>query len=119
MRESGVRAAQVLGHSRHEFGEAFDVVPRQLAENSGNDPTGMMHKLHVAHEKAGGENMGFDIEENCARDSVAAGVFDLYGTKINALRLAVEAAITILRVDQIVMSKPAGGPKPPPQGPNM
>lgn len=63
--------------------------------------------------------MGFDIEENCARDSVKHGVYDLYGTKVNALRLAVEAAITILRVDQIVMSKPAGGPSPggPPAGP--
>ena len=27
-------------------------------------------------------------------------------------RLAVDAAVTVLKVDQIVMSKPAGGPKP-------
>ena len=60
--------------------------------------------------------MGFDIEENVPRDSVPAGIFDLYATKANALRLAVDAAITVLRVDQIVMSKPAGGPKAPPGG---
>ena len=29
-----------------------------------------------------------------------------------ALKLAAEAAITVLRVDSIIMSKPAGGPKP-------
>jgi|ERR1712216_40418 len=98
------------------FADALDVVPRQLAENSGCDPTSTMHSLHEAHTQSNGDNMGFDIEENVARDSVSAGVFDIFATKLNALRLSVEAAITILRVDQIVMSKPAGGPKPPQQG---
>jgi hypothetical protein len=45
------------------------------------------------------------------RDSLAAEIFDLYATKLDALRLAVDAALTVLRVDQIVMAKPAGGPK--------
>jgi T-complex protein 1 subunit theta len=36
--------------------------------------------------------------------------------KDSALRLAVDAALTVLRVDQIIMSKPAGGPKPPAGG---
>lgn len=98
------------------FGQAFDVVPRTLAENSGQDPSSMMHSLHGSHEAAGTQNMGFDIDECVAVDSVKAGVFDIYASKLNALRLAVDAAITVLKVDQIVMSKPAGGPKPPPQG---
>jgi len=29
-----------------------------------------------------------------------------------AVKLASEAAITILKVDQIIIAKPAGGPKP-------
>jgi T-complex protein 1 subunit theta len=57
--------------------------------------------------------MGFEIDEHVPVDSVGRGIFDLYATKVNALRLAVDAAITVLRVDQIVMSKPAGGPKVP------
>jgi T-complex protein 1 subunit theta len=40
------------------------------------------------------------------------GVLDLMSTKLAALRLAVDAATTILKIDQIIMSKPAGGPKP-------
>ena len=39
------------------------------------------------------------------------GVVDIMATKLSALRLAVDAAVTILKVDQIIMSKPAGGPK--------
>lgn len=98
------------------FGQSFDVVPRTLAENSGQDPSSTMHALHASHEAAGTENLGFDIDECVPVDSVKAGVFDIYVSKLNALRLAVDAAITVLKVDQIVMSKPAGGPKPPPQG---
>lgn len=43
------------------------------------------------------ETMGFDIEACEPRCSVKAGIFDLYATKVNALRLAVDAAITVLR----------------------
>lgn len=88
------------------------MVPRTLAENSGCDPTSTMHALHASHAAEGTASFGFDIEECVPHDAAAAGVFDLYATKMNALRLAVDAAITVLRVDQIVMSKPAGGPKP-------
>ena len=40
------------------------------------------------------------------------GIFDLYTAKWWALRLATEAAVTVLRIDQIIMAKVAGGPKP-------
>lgn len=94
------------------FAEAFDVVPRTLAENSGCDPTSIMHTLHQSHLAPNSQNFGFNVLDNTAFDVSKAQIYDVYATKLNALRLAVDAAITILRVDQIVMSKPAGGPKP-------
>ena len=100
-----------------KFAEAFDVVPRTLAENCGCDPTSSMHALHLSHAAPNSETMGFNILTNKPGDAVAAGVYDVYATKINALRLAVDSALTVLRVDQIVMSKPAGGPKPRAPGP--
>lgn len=45
-------------------------------------------------------------------------IHDHRKTKEWALRLASEAVITILRVDQIIIAKPAGGPKMPQQGRN-
>lgn len=39
-------------------------------------------------------------------------IVDHYKTKECALKLAADAAVTVLRVDQIIMSRPAGGPKP-------
>ena len=43
-----------------KFGEAFDVVPRTLAENSGGDPTTSMHTLHGSHIAPGtGNNFSY------------------------------------------------------------
>jgi len=41
----------------------------------------------------------------------ADDLVDLFATKESAFRLAVDATLTVLRVDQIIMSKPAGGGK--------
>lgn len=46
-------------------------------------------------------------------DAVAHNIFDLYAGKRLAIKLATDAASTILKVDQIIMAKQAtGGPKP-------
>lgn len=39
-------------------------------------------------------------------------IVDHYKTKECAIKLATDAAITVLRIDQIIMARPAGGPKP-------
>ncbi len=41
----------------------------------------------------------------------AAGILDNFKTKYWSLKYATQAAATVLRVDQIIMAKPAGGPK--------
>jgi T-complex protein 1 subunit theta len=99
-------------YAMRKFAEAFEVVPRTLAENSGADATSTLHALNTAHAAADGQHIGFNVESSTPFNAADAGVYDLYATKFNALRLAVDAAITVLKVDQIVMSKPAGGPKP-------
>lgn len=49
-------------------------------------------------------------------DAQDAGILDLMATKAWAIKLATEAARTVLSVDQIIVARQAGGPKPP--GPN-
>lgn len=49
-------------------------------------------------------------------DTVEAGILDLYLTKQWAIKYAVGAACTVLKVDQIIMAKRAGGPKVPAGG---
>jgi T-complex protein 1 subunit theta len=43
----------------------------------------------------------------------AENIYDHQMEKANALRLAASTVLTILRVDQIIHSKPAGGPRMP------
>ena len=39
-------------------------------------------------------------------------VYDNKQTKLDAIELAATAACTLLKIDQIILAKPAGGPKP-------
>ena len=44
-----------------KFADAFDVVPRTLAENSGADPTNAMHALHASHKGLGLDLLSSEI----------------------------------------------------------
>merc|ERR1719150_1683715 len=70
-------------------------------------------KLYAAHSE-GNKNMGFDIdgESGDIKDCLESNVLDLMLAKKWALKYATNAACTVLRVDQIIMAKRAGGPKP-------
>ncbi|XP_077448913.1 T-complex protein 1 subunit theta isoform X2 [Stigmatopora argus] len=97
-----------------KFAEAFEVLPRALAQNSGVKANELISKLYAAHHE-GNKNAGFDIEGDgpSVMDVAEAGIVDPFLVKYWAIKLATNAAITVLRVDQIIMAKPAGGPKPP------
>merc|ERR1719230_785874 len=81
-----------------KFGLALEVVPRTLAENAGLDATNMIAQMYAAH-KAGKTGVGIDIVESGTAD---LGVLDLLHTKKEAIKLATDAAVTVLRVDQII-----------------
>jgi len=98
-----------------KYGEAFEVVPRTLAENAGLKATDVLSNLYAVHAKDQ-VNDGIDVEEGDVKNVVDLGILDLLTTKHWAIKLATDAALTILRVDQIIMAKRAGGPKPPQQG---
>ncbi|RHY31570.1 hypothetical protein DYB32_003373 [Aphanomyces invadans] len=98
-----------------KFAEALEIVPRMLAENAGQQGTQVISSLYAAHG-AGKPNAGVDVEceseTGVVENMLAANVVDHLETKKAALRLGADAAITVLRVDQIIMAKAAGGPKP-------
>uniref|UniRef100_A0A8C0RLK5 T-complex protein 1 subunit theta n=1 Tax=Canis lupus familiaris TaxID=9615 RepID=A0A8C0RLK5_CANLF len=101
-----------------KFAEAFEAIPRALAENSGVKANEVISKLYAVHQE-GNKNVGLDIEAEvpAVKDMLEAGILDTYLGKYWAIKLATNAAITVLRVDQIIMAKLAGGPKAPkPQG---
>ena len=119
-----------------KFAEAFEVIPRTLAESAGLDATEVLANLYTAHhaqaQSSGAQPdfddsdeeipcLGVDIENSDGTgtfDAEDEGVLDLMITKSWAIKLATEAARTVLSVDQIIVARQAGGPKPPGPNPN-
>ncbi|XP_020105007.1 T-complex protein 1 subunit theta-like [Ananas comosus] len=93
-----------------KFAESFEMVPRTLAENAGLNAMEIISSLYAEHA-AGNTKVGIDLEEGTCKDVSTMKIWDLYVTKFFALKYAADAACTVLRVDQIIMAKPAGGPR--------
>lgn len=52
------------------------------------------------------------MSDGSVKDMKEAFILDSMETKSWGVKLTIDAVLTILRVDQIIMAKPAGGPNP-------
>ena len=118
-------AAEEIGRSQlavEAFASAMEVIPRSLAENSGLDPIDMLVALRSAHE-AGKTNFGLDVDAAKPADMVKAGVVEPLRVKTQAINSAAEAAVMILRIDDVIASSrspsPEGGMPPGGMPPGM
>ncbi|KAI9799066.1 MAG: T-complex protein 1 subunit theta [Piccolia ochrophora] len=115
----GERTPGLPQYAIRKYGEAFEVIPRTLAESAGLDATAVLASLYKAHHQENDAAEGVDIlneDGTGVLDAQEEGILDLLVTKSWAIRLATEAVRTVLSVDQIIVARQAGGPKPP--GPN-
>ncbi|KAK2397060.1 T-complex protein 1 subunit theta [Trifolium repens] len=101
-----------------KFAESFEMIPRTLAENAGLNAMEIISSLYAEHA-SGNTKVGIDLEPGVCKDVATMRVWDLHVTKLFALKYAADAACTVLRVDQIIMSKPAGGPRRDQPAPGM
>ncbi|KAA8914821.1 chaperonin Cpn60/TCP-1 family [Sphaerosporella brunnea] len=112
----GEKTPGLSQHVIKKYGEAFEIIPRTLAENAGLDATEVLSRLYAAHHKRDVWNAGIDINDEKGigmLDAQEEGILDLLVAKSSAIKLATEAARTVLSVDQIIVARQAGGPKPP------
>ncbi|RUS88137.1 hypothetical protein EGW08_004099 [Elysia chlorotica] len=102
-----------------EFAQSLLVIPKQLAVNAAQDSTDLVAKLRAFHNtsqtKAEHNELrwvGLDLYEGVVRDNRKAGVLEPAMSKIKSLKFATEAAITILRIDDLIklVSQQQGGP---------
>jgi len=99
-----------------KFAESLEVFPTVLAENAGHNHVDVITALYAEHQK-GNTKAGVDVDSGALTcDVVEKGVLDHYESKRWAIRFCMDAVLTILQVDQIIMSKQAGGPKAPEGG---
>jgi len=98
-------------YAMRKFAASFEIVARTLAEVSGFNGTDCITQLEADHY-AGKKYHGINVDDGSSHDVVAKGIVDPFVTKYWAIRLASETALTVLQVDQIIVAKQAGGPKP-------
>ena len=86
------------------YASALESIPRILAENAGRDPVEVILSLS-ADQRESGAWIGFDLQsgENC--DMGKMGVLDTEFVVKHALSGATEAAIGVLRIDDVLWAR--------------
>ena len=83
------------------FAESLEVIPKTLAENAGLDPIDILVELRAMHEK-GEKWAGVDLENGKAANMESKGILEPLMVKIQAIKSATEAAVMILRIDDVI-----------------
>ncbi|RDD52429.1 thermosome subunit [Nanoarchaeota archaeon NZ13-N] len=83
------------------FADALEAVPSALAENAGMDTIEAMSELRAAHED-GKVWYGIDAVEGKVADMWEIGVIEPADITIQAIKSATEAAIMILKIDDVI-----------------
>lgn len=89
------------------FAEALEIVPRTLAENAGLDPTDITVDLRAAHDE-GKVDWGVDVIGGKTSDMSVLNVWEPVIVKKHAIKSANEAAVMILRIDDVIATKEIG-----------
>ena len=113
----GVRdyAASVGGREQiaiEAFASAMEIIPTTLAENAGLDPINMVIEMRKQH-KAGKKYAGINPFTGKVEDMMGLNVIEPIRIGQQAISSATDAAVMILRIDDVIASKsapaPAGG----------
>jgi len=100
-----------------EFADALLVIPKVLSVNAVQDSAELVAKLRVLHNAVQNadqgddkyknvEFTGLDLLEGKVRDNLKAGVLEPAISKIKSIKFATEAAMTIIRIDDMIRLAP-------------
>ena len=91
------------------FGRSLLVIPKTLAVNAAKDATELISQLCAAHANIQDEQnrfTGLDLTNGCVANNYQRGVLEPTMNKVKCLKFATEAAITILRIDDMIKINP-------------
>ncbi|WP_349292060.1 thermosome subunit alpha [Halobacterium wangiae] len=83
------------------FADALEVIPRTLAENAGHDPIDSLVDLRSQHD-GGDKAAGLDAYTGDVVTMTDDGVVEPLRVKTQAIESATEAAVMILRIDDVI-----------------
>ncbi|MEM4728196.1 MAG: thermosome subunit beta [Thermoplasmata archaeon] len=91
------------------FADTLEVVPRTLAENAGLDPINVLIDLRKAHKNKE-KSAGVNVFTGKVEDMKKLNVIEPLRVDKQAILSATEAAVMILRIDDIIAAKATKGP---------
>jgi len=86
-----------------KFAEAVESIPLTIAENAGMSPIDTLVELRAKHSK-GERTAGVNTKEGKIEDAANFDVYEPLAVKEEILSAAVEAAVMILRIDNVIAS---------------
>eukprot|EP00879_Flechtneria_rotunda_P005444 GHRR01005737.1.p1 GENE.GHRR01005737.1~~GHRR01005737.1.p1 ORF type:complete len:426 (+),score=192.76 GHRR01005737.1:139-1416(+) len=96
-----------------EFADALLVIPKTLAVNAAKDATELVAKLRAFHHTAQSQQdkkilaqCGLDLINGKVVNNLEAGVLEPALSKTKMIQFATEAALTILRIDDLIKLDP-------------
>ncbi|MCJ2563234.1 MAG: thermosome subunit, partial [Candidatus Thermoplasmatota archaeon] len=107
-------AASVGGREQiaiNAFADAIEVIPRTLAENAGMDPIDTLIDMRKEHKK-GKKTFGVNVLEGKLSDMMKENVIEPIRVGTQAIQSATDAAVMILRIDDVIASKGTGASMP-------
>jgi len=100
-------AASVGGRTQlaiEAFANAFESIPRTLAENSGFNPIDKLVELKAAHAR-GKKRAGLNVYTGEIVDMFGENVFEPMRVKVQAIQSAAEASNLLIRVDDMMVTQ--------------
>lgn len=88
-----------------EFASALEYIPITLAENAGMDPIDTLTELKSKHD-SGERNAGLNLFTNKIENTLNVRIIEPLKIKSQAIASASEVAVMILRIDDVIASKP-------------
>jgi thermosome len=90
------------------YASALEVIPTALAENAGLDPIDILIEMRKSH-KAGKKHAGVNVFTGQVEDMLANDVIEPFRVGKQAISSATDAAVMILRIDDVIASKGTPG----------
>ena len=97
------------------FASAMEIIPTTLAENAGLDPIDILIEMRKQH-KAGKKHAGLNPFTGKVEDMLKLDVIEPYRIGKQAINSATDAAVMILRIDDVIAARGTPMPSGPPGG---
>ena len=101
-------ATSVVAVAIEAFADAMEVIPRTLSENAGLDPIDILIELRKEHKK-GNKHAGVNVFTGKVADMKKENVIEPIRVGSQAVSSATDAAVMVLRIDDVIAARSGGG----------